>query len=247
MPGESATTLEPTRSRRRDAVQALVEHSWARPDRLRPVARPHIILMVAVVTAALALVAGLVLQLIKPIALPKPTAAAPPPPASAASFTAVSGWDCATSDDHGFDVAGRTTAWYTVARGGWTQDGCHGTFEAIPMTATGPLGDSNRSIVWWFVPGAGVVQCDVMVFRPNPQRRQDSAAIGAQFYILSGRQGARFAGFSLDETREPGSWADVGTFPTSPAGIAVELVGQSASATATARLAVAQVKVRCTG
>ncbi len=46
---------------------------------------------------------------------------------------------------------------------------------------------------------------------------------------------------------DPGSWAAVGTFPVSQAGIAVELADGGVPATAGARMAVTQVKVRCTG
>jgi hypothetical protein len=83
-------------------------------------------------------------------------------------------------------------------------------------------------------------------FRPRPERPQDSAATAAQFYVLAGRDGARLAGFVLDQLAEPGSWADVGQFPMSGNGIAVQLVNRGVPASAGARLGVAQARVRCT-
>jgi hypothetical protein len=246
----SEETTEPTRPTRQEFVRALIEHSWARPDARRPVARPHIVLMVAAFAAAGAVAAGFVLQLIHPVHIPKPPA---PPPAPAAPFTAVTGWDCYGGAAHyGFSAQGRTSAWYTVPRGGWTQGGCDGTFEAIPMTRSQASeadngGDPNQIAVWWFTPTKAMTQCTVMVFRPVPQQPRDSAATVAQFYVLSGQNGPPLAGFVLDEAIDPGSWATVGTFPVSADGIAVELVSGAKPLIPGGRLAVGQVRVRCTG
>jgi hypothetical protein len=234
------------RTIRREYRRALVEQSWARPDTPRPVARPHVILMVAVFAAAGAVAAGVVLQLIHPVGRPKPAQAVPPPPKSIAPFTAVTGWDCGAGSDRGFVVSGRTADWYTVAQGGWGADGCHGTFEAIPMTGDKAKDDQNQYAVWWFTPTAGMTRCDVEVFRPRPDRRQDSAASAAQFYVLAGRGGTRLAGFVVDQSAQPGSWADAGQFPVGENGLAVQLVDRGVPAGPGDRLAVAQVRVRCT-
>jgi len=240
----SKDTAEPTRPTRQEFVRALVKHSWARPGAQRPAARPHIVLMIAAFTAAGAVVAGVVLQLIHPIRVPKPPA---PPPAPGAPFTAVSGWDCnGGAADYGFDAQGRTSAWYTVPRGGWPQNGCDGTFESIPATSKASQGQSQVA-TWWFAPGSAMTQCAVMVFRPAPQQPLDSGATAAHFYVLSGQNGTPLAGFVLDEAADPGSWARAGTFPVNPDGIAVELVDNATPATASGRLAITQVKVRCTG
>jgi hypothetical protein len=202
--------------------------------------------MVAVFTAAGAVALGLVLQLIWPVSLPKPVVTAPPPDPNAAPFVAVAGWDCGVSGDRGFDVRGRTGEWYTVPEGGWTGDGCHGTFQAIPMSGDATKDDTNLSAVWWFSPSDARARCEVEVFRPRPQRPQDSAATGAQYFVLAGRSGARLAEFVVDQTANPGSWVGVGTFPVSQSGFAVELVNRGVPSTEGARLALTQVKVVCT-
>jgi hypothetical protein len=165
----------------------------------------------------------------------------------------VTGWDCyGGAANYGFSAQGRTSAWFTVPRGGWTRDGCDGTFEAIPMT-DGKASDGtsaseqDRIAEWWFTPRKAMTECAVMVFRPAPQQPQDSAATAAQFYVLSGQGGTPLAGFVLDEAADPGSWAMVGTFPVSQEGIAVELTGGKTPATRGGRLAITQVKVRCSG
>jgi hypothetical protein len=239
-----ATATEPTRAVRREVIGALIEQSWARPDKPRPVARPHVVLMVAVFAAIGAVVAGVVLQLIHPINLPKATTV--PRPVSVPVFTAVTGWDCGEGADRGFDAAGRTSDWYTVADGGWASNGCHGTFAAIPMTGSKTDDDPNQFAVWWFKPASRLTQCSVMVYRPEPDRPQDSAASAAQFFVLAGPDGPRLAGFVVDETADPGSWAAVGSFPISPDGIAIQLVDRGVPAATGSRLAITQVKVRCT-
>jgi hypothetical protein len=234
-----------TRAIRREYVSALVSQSWARPDTPRPVARPHVVLMVAVFAAAGAVAAGVLLQLIHPVARPKPTVVAPPPPVSVAPFTAVTGWDCGPTGDRGFDVSGRTGDWYTVAKGGWIGDGCHGTFEAIPMTGDPAKDDPDQFAVWWFTPTKGLTRCDIQVLHPLPDRRQDAAATAAQYYVLAGRNGARLAGFVVDQSAAPGTWVDVGEFPVSQNGIAVQLVDRGAPSGAGDRLAVGQIRVGC--
>ncbi len=240
-----APPSEPTTPTRGEFVRAIVEQSWARPDAPRPTARPHIALMVAVIVCVAAVGAGVVLQLWHPVRRPQ-VAPPVPPPRSVATYTAVSGWDCASGADYGLDVHGRTSDWYTVASGGWAQDGCHGTFEAIPMSGDKGKDDPNQYAVWWFTPGPPITRCSVLVFRPKPDHHQDSAATAAQFYVLAGRAGDRLASFVLDETASPGSWATAGTYPVSPNGIAVQLVDRGVPAASDARLALTQVKISCT-
>jgi hypothetical protein len=134
----------------------------------------------------------------------------------------------------------------TVAVGGWSEDGCHGTFVAIPMSGDKAKDDPDQFAVWWFTPTAGLTQCDVQVFHPNSGRPQDSSATAAQFYVLAGRSGSRLAGFVVDQSAMRGSWVDVGEFPVGASGIAVQMVNRGVPANPDARLGAAQVRVRCT-
>ncbi|GAA5199769.1 hypothetical protein GCM10023322_76140 [Rugosimonospora acidiphila] len=240
------TTAGSARAERREAARALVEHSWAEVDTPRPTARPHLVLTVVALAAAAALGGGAVLQLVHPLPLSEASASTVPPPVTAAPYTAVSGWDCATASDHGFDVQGRTADWYTVASGGWDRDGCHGTFEAIPMSGDKSKDDPNQHAVWWFTPTAAMTRCAISVYGPAAQNPQDAAAAPAQFWVLTGRTGARLAGSLMDQTASRGTWVSLGTYPVSAAGIAVELVDRGTPATPASRLAVSQVRVQCT-
>jgi hypothetical protein len=232
-----------TRVQRREFVDAFVEQTWARPDADRPVARVQTVVLVATLSAVVAVAVGVVLQLIHPI---KPAAAAPRPVPTVRPYSAVSGWDCGTSADHGFDADGRTVDWVTVPRGGWSQDGCHGTFEAIPMSGDASKDDANQNVVWWFIPRAGTTRCEMMVYLPASDNPLDSAATGAQFLVLAGRNGSEFAELTMDQTQDRGSWKSAGTFPVSRGGLALELVNRGAPDNPRARLSATQVRVRCT-
>ena len=232
-------------AQRHEFVRAFVDQAWARPGTDRPVARVHVVLMVTIGVLAGSLITGVVLQLIHPMSLNKPVVA-PPQRSSAPTYTAVSGWDCLAGADHGFDVAGRTSAWYTVAHGGWARDGCHGTFEAIPLSGDAQSFDQSQSAVWWFAP-AGMTRCEIAVYVPASDDPSDSAASAALYYILGGRNGSAFASFVVDQTSNRGAWKVVGTFPLNQSGVAVRLTNQGVSATPAARLAVTQVRATCTG
>jgi hypothetical protein len=240
-----APVTEPPRASRREAVQALVEKSYAEPDAPRPVARPHVILTVAVLAAAGALAAGVVLQLVSPVALPTPVRTAPPAPLTAAPFTAVSGWDCGISDDRGFDVQGRTSKWYTVPTGAWGRDGCHGTYETIPVSGDPAKDTPGLVLEWWFQPGPAMTRCDVSVYQPAPGRARDAGATAARYLVLAGHGGSVVAAVVGNQTTNPGTWQRLGTFPVSERGIAVRLVDRGGAATSGGRLAVTQMRVEC--
>ena len=233
-----------TRVQRREFVNAFVEQTWARPDADRPVARVQVVVLVATMAAVAAVVVGVVQHLIHPT---KPAAAAPPPVPTLQPYTAVSGWDCETGTDHGFDANGRTADWLTVSGGGWSNDGCHGTFEAIPMSGNAAKDDPKQYVVWWFTPSAGMNRCEITVYIPAPDDPLDSAATAAHFAVLAGRGGTEFAQFTIDQTNGRGSWKSGGTFAVSQGGLAVELVDRGAPTNPRARLSVTQVRLTCTG
>ncbi|GAA5193287.1 hypothetical protein GCM10023322_54960 [Rugosimonospora acidiphila] len=239
---EEGTEL--TGVQRREFVGAFVDQTWARPDADRPVARVHVVLMVAVLATVVAVVVGVVQHLLNPV---DPAAAAPLPVPTTRPYTAVAGWDCGTSADHGFDPSGRTTDWYTVARGGWSQDGCHGTFEAIPFSGDPAKDNTNQYVIWWFTPSATTTRCDVSVYVPASDNPLDSAATAAQFLVLSGRNGSPFAQFTVDQTQARGQWRSAGVFPVNQDGLAVKLVDRGVPTQPHARLSVTQVRLTCTG
>jgi hypothetical protein len=233
---------ESPRQERRDFVRAFAEHMWVRPGTDRITVRPQTVLTVAALAALVALLVGVGWEFLSPT----PTVALPPPPSPpATAYAVVSGWDCSANNDHGFDVNGRTAAWYTVARGGWGQDGCHGSFQAIPMSGDASKDDADQFAMWWFTPGPGYSRCDLSVYVPQSERPHDVGAKAAQYFVLAGRSGSPLAQFVLDQTTAAGRWVPAGKYPSGPDGLAIRVVNRGVPGTADARLAVAQAKISC--
>ena len=228
---------------RKDFRRAFNEYGWARPGTERPVARPHITLVVATISTVVALLAGVTMQLIKPVKLAKP--APPRPKAAAPAWSAISGWDCAASTDRGFDADSRLDTWMTIGRGGWSDNGCHGTYEAIPFTSDkhmrGPM------VQWWFNPGDAMRKCVLSVYVPTPDRATFAPVSTVRYSVLGARSGTEFARFTVDQTKRPGSWVVVGSYPVNRSGIAVRLNTAGKPAAAKSMMAVTQVKAACTG
>jgi hypothetical protein len=237
--------IERPGQQRWEFARAFVEHSWARPGADRPAARPHVVLLVATLAAAVALGAGVAVQLIWPAKLDK-TATRAKAAGTAGAFTAVAGWDCPTTTNSGFDAVGRQASWYTAPDGGWAGDGCHGTYEMIPMSGQATADDPGQFALWWFTPAASA-RCAIQVYVPPGGTDNHDRATSAQFFVLAGRSGTPFAQFVVDQRSQPGSWVPVGTYPVNSSGIAVQMVDRGVPGSPSAMLAVAQVKVACTG
>jgi len=235
--------VDTPRQERRDFVRAFAEHMWVRPGTDRPTVKPQTVVTLAALAAFTALLIGVAWEFLSPTpTVAGPVAPAPPPTA----YAVVAGWDCSANNDHGFDVSGRTSAWHTVARGGWDQDGCHGSFQAIPMSGDASKDDVGQFATWWFLPGAAYSRCDLSVYVPRSERPQDVGAKAAQFFVLAGRGGAPLAQFVIDQTATSGRWVPAGTYPSREPGLAVRVVNRGVPPGVDARLAVAQVKIVCT-
>jgi hypothetical protein len=231
-------------AQRGEFVRAFLDQSWARPGLDRPVSRVHVAVMVAVGSLVAAVVTGAVLQLVHPVKLAEPVAMAPVVPSPAVAV-AVAGWDCATAADRGFTIGGRTPTWYTVAHGGWSDDGCHGTFEAISLSGNATKNDPNQSAVWWFVLGDTMNSCQLALYLPAVDHPGDAAVTTAQYTVLSGQSGGPLASVTVDQTATRGGWRDLGAYPVTRGNIAVRLDNQGVPRAATDRLAVTQVRARC--
>jgi hypothetical protein len=233
------------RQERRDFVKAFREHAWARPGSARRHARPQIVVMVAAGAAAVAVVVGVVLQLIHPVRLAK--AVEPVAAPAGAGYAAVTGWDCGFAADHGFLSGGRNAGWYTVASGGWTRDGCHGTFASLPMSGKADVDDSGQFAQWWFTPGSEVARCAVAVYVPRGDHPTDAGATAAVYHVLSAQNGTPMAQFTVNQSTAAGQWVAAGEFPVVSGAIAIQLGNRGVPASGDARLAIAQLRVTCPG
>lgn len=229
---------------RREFLRAFTEQGWARPGVERPTARPHVTLIVATVATLFALLAGVAMQLIRPVKLKPTTHRAAAAPTAAATWSAVAGWDCAAADDRGFTVTGRRSTWATVGSGAWTRNGCHGDYEAVPFTGT--ESGVAPSVEWWFRPAAAMVRCRVQVLVPAPHPEVYQQVRAVTYSVLDGPGGTELARFTIDQGVSTTTWVPGGTYPVGGKGITVRLSSGGKSPSARAGLAVAQVKVGCT-
>jgi hypothetical protein len=222
-------------------VRAYVEYAGPVPASERRTVRLPTLLTVTALSVVAALIAGIFAQLIHPAPnQPKdPVAAAAP--AGAVAYTAVAGWDCANADDHGFEADGQSSDWSTVTDGGWSRDGCRGTYETMPTVAKLDRDQQGQRAVWWFTPGPSVSRCALEVLVPSTTAKN---AATARYQVLSGRAGTMFAEFTVDPASRTGQWVTTGTFPPHNGAIAVELGRQVASGSAGLTL-ISQVRAVC--
>lgn len=236
--------IGPPPEQRREFRRAFRDYGWARPGIERPVARPHVTLIIATVSTVVALLAGVIMQLIKPVKIAKPPP--PPPPRTAApTWAAITGWDCAATPDRGFEADNRQADWVTVARGGWNGDGCHGDYQAIPFTTDtrirGPV------VQWWFDPADTMRKCVLSVFVPALDAANYQPVRTVRYSVLGARGGTEFARFTVDQTKSLGAWVAVGAYPVNRSGIGVRLNTAGKPPAKKSMLAVTQVKAACTG
>ena len=232
--------VDSPRRERREFIRAMHEHLWRFTGTDRPTVRPQTIVTIVAVTLVCALVCGVITHLIHP--RPTDKVASPPPVVTApSSYQAMTGWDCAPAEDRGFEIGGRTAAWYTVASGGWRGDGCLGSFEVVPMITTARNTGPNQFALWWFKPSNSYDTCDLLVYVPTAT---DATARAVTYHVLAGAGtgGTSIGLFVIDQASSRGRWVSVGLYPSGPAGLALRLDNSDPGSD---HLAVAQVKIHC--
>ncbi|MFI5935007.1 hypothetical protein [Actinoplanes sp. NPDC051494] len=233
-------------SRRSEYVRAFVEHAAARPASERATVRLPTLITVTALVAVGAVVVGVFWNLIKPMSAAQKAAFKGKAPASASAppvvgFDAVAGWDCETSADRGFAAQGRTGQWRTIGTGGWKQDGCHGTFETLPLPSKEET--ATQAATWSFTTGKEIRSCQVSVY--VPQAPGTTLADRAEYTITTGTSGTPYANFTLDQRKAAGTWVKAGTFPVHQNQIAVRLDAKDVTGVRQARIVFAQMRVNC--
>jgi hypothetical protein len=232
-------------------VRSYVENVRVNPSADRLYARPRTALLTASLVAVCVLIGAVVITLFKP---EKP-ATNPQAGASASyAFSAIAGWECAgTATDRGFSISGRTPEWLTPAAGAWKENGCRGSFVAVPLSGAGSFPDANTGAMWWFTPGEKIKRCVLAVLVPKVDTAQVPPATGVRYQVLSGREGVAYASFVVNQSSQQsddrdattGRWVEAGTFAVTNGRIAVRLAAQTNAGKPPERLLVAQMMVGC--
>lgn len=235
----------PISHERRDFVAAYARNMWLDPRSERPSVKLTTAMMLCAGSTFLALATGVVVHFLSPE--PEAAAATAPSPRATATWTRVAGWDCRASATSGFTASGRNDLWYPVAEGGWADDGCMGTFVALPIAshAAARSNDGSSAMTWWFRPGKQFDSCELAVWEPRATRPRDAADAAATYTVHQARNGPTMSVSTVDQRERAGSWVGLGRFPSSDGGVSVQLSNAGITTVPDGMLGAAQVRARC--
>ncbi|WP_371493756.1 hypothetical protein OG871_01805 [Kitasatospora sp. NBC_00374] len=92
--------------------------------------------------------------------------------------------------------------------GGWSGDGCNGTYTSVPMSGAANKDDGN-SVVWTFNLGK-VSSCALAVYIPADG---DVKKVGGNPTYYTVQSGSSSGSFSINQTANRGRWVNQGTYP----------------------------------
>ncbi|MFI6845120.1 hypothetical protein OG535_06155 [Kitasatospora sp. NBC_00085] len=87
--------------------------------------------------------------------------------------------------------------------GGWSSDGCNGTYVSVPMSGDANKDDSN-SVVWTFNLG-NVKSCTLSVYIPADS---DLKKVGGKATLYTVKSGSTSGSFVINQTANRGRWVD---------------------------------------
>jgi hypothetical protein len=186
----------------------------------------------------------------KPAPKPAPRPAPKPAPKPRPTYVAVGGEDCHHTTTQGYYRVGTysdgSSGWYRRS-GGWNQNGCRGTFMAMPMSGSATQSDPQAYAVWWFKTGPVTTgQCSVSVYVPTGSAR-DVAGRPAYYQVVRGEHDMHVVRqFTVDQAANHGRWVNAGSYPVSNGVFALRLVNRGVDGHGE-HLAAAQMKVSCHG
>ncbi|MBV2363576.1 hypothetical protein [Streptomonospora nanhaiensis] len=177
---------------------------------------------------------------------PSPSASEP-----ATSFTAIAGPGCPAGSAAAYGAEGAGTDGWATRSGGYADEGCDGSYDAIPVSGTTEHGD-GRFAYWTFRPGRADADCDLFVFVPDDESPQWVAEQEAMYQIFPGAQpsGTAAAVFGVEQASARGGWVRVTGFTSPAEQFTVQLtnIGENSLADqgATTHVAASAVRATCT-
>ncbi|MEL5954514.1 hypothetical protein AADR41_06975 [Streptomyces sp. CLV115] len=150
-------------------------------------------------------------------------------PQSTVVYTGVTGHGCPTPSGGGFQqdhyFTDGSAGWYTRPSGGWTGNGCNGSYSSIPMSGDTSTDMQNR-VKWWWKPGTQARTCQISVFIPNSNTNLYVGGHPTKYHVLvdANDRTTMYSSFSINQTAHRGQWVDAGTFAMKGATIGVKLL-----------------------
>ncbi|MEU8510588.1 hypothetical protein AB0C76_03215 [Kitasatospora sp. NPDC048722] len=142
---------------------------------------------------------------------PAPQQPAPPPakPADPPPVVTVLGPGCGGKGS--YKEIGRFSkgieGWISNS-GGWSGDGCNGSYTSVPMYGDASKDDPTASVVWTFNVG-NVSSCALSVYVPASG---DVTKVGGHPTYYTVQSGGSGRSFNVNQISSQGSWVDVGSF-----------------------------------
>ncbi|MCX4868434.1 hypothetical protein OHU11_35965 [Streptomyces sp. NBC_00257] len=150
-------------------------------------------------------------------------------PQSTVVYSGVTGHGCPTPSGGGFQqdhyFTDGSAGWYTRSSGGWTGNGCNGSYSSIPMSGDTSTDMQNR-VKWWWKPGTRARTCQISVFIPNSNTNLYVGGHPTKYHVLvnANDRTTMYSSFSINQVAHRGQWVDAGTFAMKGATIGVKLL-----------------------
>ncbi|MFJ9683473.1 hypothetical protein ACIRP2_36320 [Streptomyces sp. NPDC101194] len=174
-------------------------------------------------------------------------------PQSTVVYTGVAGHGCPTPAGGGFQQDGYysdgSDGWNTRSSGGWTGNGCNGSYSAVPMSGDTDQ-DHDARVKWWWNPGTKARTCQISVYIPSSGSILDVGGHPTTYHVLmnANDRTTKYSSFRINQVAHRGQWVDAGTFAMKGATIGVKLLDRGddwSKGWEKAHHAAAQMKVTC--
>ncbi|MFF9347591.1 hypothetical protein [Streptomyces sp. NPDC014734] len=168
-------------------------------------------------------------------------------------YTGITGRGCATPSGGGYQrdnfYTDGSNGWYARSSGGWTGDGCNGSYDSVPMS-----GDTNTDmqsrVKWWWNPGTKARTCQISVYIPNIGSTLYVGGHPTTYHVLvnANDRTTKYDSFTINQVNHRGQWVNAGTFAMKGSTIGVKLLDRGddwSKGWEKAHHAAAQMKVTC--
>ncbi|MFF9401946.1 hypothetical protein [Streptomyces sp. NPDC014744] len=172
---------------------------------------------------------------------------------SAVVYTGITGRGCPTPSGGGHQrdnfYTDGSNGWYARSSGGWTGDGCNGSYDSVPMSGDTSTDMQNR-VKWWWNPGTKARTCQISVYIPNSGDVRYVGGHPTTYHVLvnANDRTTKYDSFTINQVNHRGQWVNAGTFAMKGPTIGVKLLDRGddwSKGWEKAHHAAAQMKATC--